>query len=343
MNFPATHYEMSQDAGLFIPPARYPSPPKNMWFDVPKEPPSSSAHRSQSIFPWEVHQPRPSRYFAADRLEQEVQTEPSTQGGSDLRIDTRRPQTADSSARPTTPTITISRSDPWTSFPRLNAWDDMPEIGRYVEGLQKHRRVKSQGSAGSSLRALSPSRPGVGSQKRSKPQGFLLTDFPSETERPSLPVTPAPIRRPSFWGDDNTGFAEDIPKQPLPAAEGVPAQSEWVCVHGRRWRLTDCPCNLTNVTHHHKDPATQLQKLAQQQSEALLRKLSSEGFESGVSRDIPTRPMPFGSEDLKLPAQPQQTAGPGSPSRQQPSGRVTGTVDRTSSSFTSAPEPGPTS
>jgi hypothetical protein len=37
-----------------------------------------------------------------------------------------------------------------------------------------------------------------------------------------LPVTPAPVRRPSFWGDERDEEGE------LPAAEGVPAQEEWV-------------------------------------------------------------------------------------------------------------------
>jgi hypothetical protein len=49
-----------------------------------------------------------------------------------------------------------------------------------------------------------------------------LTDFPSELERPSLPVTPAPIRRPSFWGEERDADGE------LPAAEGVPSQEDWV-------------------------------------------------------------------------------------------------------------------
>lgn len=49
-----------------------------------------------------------------------------------------------------------------------------------------------------------------------------ITDFPTELERPSLPVTPAPVRRTSFWGEEQEESAE------LPAAEGVPKQEEWV-------------------------------------------------------------------------------------------------------------------
>ena len=50
---------------------------------------------------------------------------------------------------------------------------------------------------------------------------FKLTDFPTEVERPSLPVTPAPIRRPSFWGEERD-------ESQLPAADGVPKQEDWV-------------------------------------------------------------------------------------------------------------------
>jgi len=93
-----------------------------------------------------------------------------------------------------------------------------------------------------------------------------LTDFPTEFERPSLPVTPAPVRRPSFWGDERDDDGE------LPAAEGVPAQAEW-------------------------DPVAQLDILARRQSEVLASKLGVD--ESG--REIPTRPLPYGSEGVKSP------------------------------------------
>lgn len=93
-----------------------------------------------------------------------------------------------------------------------------------------------------------------------------LTDFPTELERPSLPVTPAPVRRPRFWGDERDEEGE------LPAAEGVPAQTDW-------------------------DPAAQLDILARRQSEVLASKLGAD--ESG--REIPTRPLPYGSEGVKSP------------------------------------------
>lgn len=128
-------------------------------------------------------------------------------------------------------------------------------------------------------------------------RGSKVTDFPSETERPSLPVTPAPIRRARFWGGGAPGIGDDE-HSALPAAEGVPEPGEWVCAHGLRWRPSDCLCNLTNILRASKDPAAQLQKLAKQQSEALLEKLG------GTSRDVsslPSRAVPFGSEQLTSP------------------------------------------
>ena len=101
----------------------------------------------------------------------------------------------------------------------------------------------------------SPTEPGIAGRDRVKPNNFKLTDFPSEVERPSLPVTPAPIRRPSFWGDDAPESGEgDAGASHLPAAEGVPAQTEWVCLHGRRWTPANCPCNLTDVSYPPQGP-----------------------------------------------------------------------------------------
>jgi hypothetical protein len=63
------------------------------------------------------------------------------------------------------------------------------------------------------------------------------------------------------------------------------------------------------VLRYHKDPAAQLQKLAKEQSELLFQRLgagSGGGGEGGVvgggeEREIPTRPLPFGSENVRSP------------------------------------------
>ena len=342
MNFPQTHYEMSSDTAPFVPPPRYPSPPKNMWFEVPKEPPAPPAAKPRAIFPWETHQPRASRVFADLPSEPEPTPaeEPATEASGERKHSTEsRPQaepsiteasTVEAKSEPETPVSQggpLSPSTPWSSFPRTNAWDDVPEIERYVEGLQqKHRRTRSQGLK---LGGLPPS--GLTQEEVTQRRGSKLTDFPSEVERPSLPVTPAPIRRPKFWGGGAPGIGADEDEaddeEQLPAAQGVPAQSEWVCVHGILWKPDECLCDLTNVLRFHKDPIAQLQKLAKQQSELLRQKLGEGGeggSDLGVStgmqgREIPNRPLPFGSEDIKSPTYVAQTSGVLSPKPVKPS------------------------
>ena len=55
----------------------------------------------------------------------------------------------------------------------------------------------------------------------------------------------------------------------------------------------------------------QLQALAQQQSEALLRRLSrDDDAQGGAKREIPSRPLPFGSESLYSPTYVAQSGPP---------------------------------
>ncbi|KAI8284410.1 hypothetical protein K4K60_001985 [Colletotrichum sp. SAR11_57] len=267
LNFPSQVYEMSQDTAPFVPPERYPSPPRNMWYEVPKEKPAPPTQKPRPIFPWEVNQPKPTRIFTGELASPSAEEPSSTTTGSSTTGQKSEPST------PATPTIRVATSDPWNAFTRTNAWDEVPEIERYVEGLQKHRRGRSQGSLG-----------GTPVAKVAKEHGLKLTDFPSVVDRPSLPVTPAPIRRPKFWGGGGPGASEGDDEEELPAAHGVPPQSDW-------------------------DPAVQLQKLAKQQSEALLKKLGGEGGPEGVSREIPTRPLPFGSEGIFSPTYVAQSSG----------------------------------
>ncbi|ORY71765.1 family 8 glycosyl transferase [Pseudomassariella vexata] len=280
-NLPATVYEMSQDPTPFVPPVRYPSPPKDMWFEVPKERPTE---KPKSIFPWETHRPRPSRVFADDssRAGLNIETPSTATGEPWANAPSETQPSAESSViepvTPTTPAVHVTSSDPWTSFTRTNAWDEVPEIERYVGAMQKHRRSKSLKSPGS---IGMPSPGGAVNESEWRQHGTKLTDFPSEAERPSLPVTPAPIRRPKFWGGGGPGIGDDGDEDPLlPHAEGVPRQTEW-------------------------DPVAQLQKLAKQQSEVLLQKL---GGGARDSSDLPPRPLPYGSEELTSPTYVAQSA-----------------------------------
>ncbi|KAK2728608.1 glycogenin [Colletotrichum kahawae] len=250
LNFPSQVYEMSQDPAPFVPPERYPSPPRNMWYEVPTQKPAPPTQKPRPIFPWEVNQPKPTRIFTGELASPSAEEPSSTPTGSSTTGQKSEPST------PATPTLRVAASDPWTAFTRTNAWDEVPEIERYVEGLQKHRRGRSQGSLG-----------GTPVAKVAKEHGLKLTDFPSVVDRPSLPVTPAPIRRPKFWGGGGPGTAEGDDEEELPAAHGVPPQSDW-------------------------DPAVQLQKLAKQQSEALLKKLGGEGGPEGSSGGVVLSPQP---------------------------------------------------
>lgn len=261
---------MSQDVNLFVPPERYPTPPRNMWFEIPKQPPALSTESPPPIFPWEGYQPPATRVFQDrpgplkqdDSPSDEIpglpgpHTEPSMTGSS-ITVETDIPDS------PSTPTTVPHSSDIWATFDRSNAWDDDPKIQRYAERLQEKTQPKRSFQAS----RMAPGQLAI-NDFRGRWRGMLVTDFPSKDERPSLPVTPAPLHnRLSSWGIGGPGDQES-----LPAAKGVPSQVDWVCVHGRIWKPDDCLCNLTNVLRYHKDPAAQLRKLAEEQSNVLMRK-----------------------------------------------------------------------
>lgn len=214
---------MSQDVKPFVPPARYPSPPKDMWYEVPKQRPAPSTQAPKSIFPWEAKQPQPSRAFPA------VPDDPPPAEVKDAEAATALPAAlSEVDSVPTKSLAADSGPAPsiWSSFTLVNAWDDVPEISRYVERARGHRRGKS--SQISLPTAKSGDVPETSAKRKPNFQSLKLTDFPTEMERPSLPVTPAPVRRPSFWGDDGDDAGNDGATA-VPTADGVPAQSEWVC------------------------------------------------------------------------------------------------------------------
>ncbi|CAG8949436.1 hypothetical protein HYFRA_00005065 [Hymenoscyphus fraxineus] len=254
-NFPSTHYEMSSDPTPFQAPPRYPDPPRDMYYEVPKTP---TYQKPAPIFPWEKNASKPTRVFYEDHPEitepfsstVEFAPEPPV---SSARQEVVTPVTPITS---TTPIIQLTPTDPWQTYSRGNAWDDIPEIERYIGHLQKNRKGNIQVLQGS----------GVGVEEQaSRRHSMRLTDFPTEFERPSLPVTPAPIRRSQFWGEERNSRGE------LPAAEGVPSQEEW-------------------------DPATRLEQLARQQSDVLAHKLGEI-----PAKELPTRSLPYGSEGVISP------------------------------------------
>lgn len=240
-----------------------------MYYEVPKTP---TYQKPAPIFPWETKDaPKPTRVFAEDEDLQPTSLEPTDDGES----------TDQATSLASASTVTTIPSDPWHSFSSnsRNAWDDIPEIERYIGALQKNRKGNIQVLQGYGSGVNEDELPGSGRRRAS----VRVTDFPTEIERPSLPVTPAPIRRPKFLGGDDNGDEGE-----LPVAEGVPAQTEWVCM-----QLWTCFARLL-ILILVQDPAAQLEALARRQSEVLGRELG----EGVGGKEIPQRPMPFGSEGV---------------------------------------------
>ncbi|KAF2139616.1 glycosyltransferase family 8 protein [Aplosporella prunicola CBS 121167] len=221
-NFPSETYTFSESKELFQAPVVYPEPPKDMWYEVPKTKPKVS-EEPKPIFPWETERPkaRPTRVFAEDapqpKLEPQITPEP-------LAVSQKEEPISQASTATTPP------EDPWQSFGQSkNAWDSVPGIERYVRAVLGAQTKKARPSSLSlesisqSSDILSPT--GEGDKGKERHESLILTDFPTAVERPSLPVTPAPIRRPTFWGEEKSE------KSQLPSAEGVPDQAEWVCPH----------------------------------------------------------------------------------------------------------------
>lgn len=131
----------------------------------------------------------------------------------------------DEELTPITPSIKVTSDDPWSSFESRNAWDQVTGIDRYVRALNKRNKSISGTSRPSASDAVVSPAGDVTQTPFERRESLILTDFPSEIDRPSLPVTPAPMRRPMFWGEERDQSGK------LPSAEGVPDQADWVCCH----------------------------------------------------------------------------------------------------------------
>lgn len=196
-----------------------------MWYEVPKNKPVPY-QRPKPIFPWELEREpqRPTRVFADD-----VPPEPVP--APTLAVSPPTAEAAGSNvtsgSEPKESKSTVGQREAteegWQAFTQsANAWDSVPGIDNYVRAILGAQAKRSRPQPEPipldkvNEELLSP-----GSKDRQK--SLVITDFPSALERPSLPVTPAPIRRPTFWGEERDEEGN------LPAAEGVPDQTEWVC------------------------------------------------------------------------------------------------------------------
>jgi hypothetical protein len=228
-NFKHQAYTMSEDTALFQPPPSYPEAPKNMYYQVPATKPEPQ--RLTQLFPWETHAPKPTRVFAP---EQPLPLASPPEEALPVQL-----------SEPLAPSEVLHLRAPfepsaetWESYSRSNAWDEDPHIQRYIESIQQARHARTQVISGSSHPSTSTrsSQDLTGSSTTTiteTPSGhrpsIILTDFPTEVERPSLPVTPAPIQRNRGIGGDGDEY-DASGSAALPAAEGVPSQQEWVGV-----------------------------------------------------------------------------------------------------------------
>ena len=254
-NFPTTQYSMSHDSGLFQAPRSSSEPP--------------ALAKPKPLFPWEANAPKPTRVFAEDLVSPDPEPAPesatattATEGSFST---SGTPETSvanpsmDAPARADfEPPLFQPSGEPFTAFKRTNAWDEVPEIDHYVRALQKDRRGPPPQIVPLSTAALSPTSapstaptstsfvpadaapavadpdaPAAADDAKPRRPSMKLTDFPTEIERPSLPVTPAPVRRASYW-DSATGAADDDDEAGagpgsarLPGADGVPPPQDW--------------------------------------------------------------------------------------------------------------------
>ena len=195
--------------------------------------------KPKPIFPWEERALPPTRLFVEDLIP-ESEADPDFEQAESVLPDISSPMAALAQATPSfdesveksnkkppqTPVRqkSMPSEEPWQDFIRAsNVWDSVPGINTYVRAV-KDSQEKLKKPVASNIGELNALQLQTENEKDTQRiESLVLTDFPTEIERPSLPVTPAPIQRPVFWGDEREAtFA-------LPPAEGVPSQADWVC------------------------------------------------------------------------------------------------------------------
>lgn len=129
-----------------------------------------------------------------------------------------------------------ANESPWELFDARtkNAWDDIMGIESYVRALSAHQKNRGKVQVlqmqpppqADQTGPLAPTNEAEAEELiekvKERRESLILTDFPTAIERPSLPVTPAPVRRATFWSGEKEG------EDQLPPAEGVVSQEDWV-------------------------------------------------------------------------------------------------------------------
>lgn len=163
------------------------------------------AQKPKPLFPWEQSAKKATRTFANEG--KPSATKPSSSEG------------AASQGMPSSFDPPVSPS-PIESLTRTNIWDNVTSIDEYVRAMKQSqaKRGKVQVLHNFDEKDFAANPPSTARRRES----MILTDFPTDVERPSLPVTPAPRRPLTFWGEERDEEGN------LPAAEGVPDQADWV-------------------------------------------------------------------------------------------------------------------
>ena len=187
-----------------------------MYYQVPPRP--EPAEQPNPIFPWEQssRKAKPTRVFP-EPAPIKPQAPPPPAPTEKSEPEQTPSQQSTSSQTP----LSEPLSQTYDEFSRTNAWDSVGSIEQYVRAMKQNqaKRGNVQVLHNDDERDFPLDYPTTTTTKRR--ESLILTDFPTEVERPSLPVTPAPVRRPAFWSEERDEAGE------LPAAEGVPDQAEW--------------------------------------------------------------------------------------------------------------------
>ncbi|KAJ6074754.1 uncharacterized protein N7446_002531 [Penicillium canescens] len=204
-------YTMSDDTQLFQPPASYPEAPRNMYYQVPAT--RSAPEKPAPVFPWESHAPKPTRVFPTEQPPPEsTEDEPTPSQTTKDPIHNPPPRPPQAPPTPESPT------------------NQAPNHGKHTHAPTPG--TKTPRSSATSKQCNKPAKPEPKDSVSSPPSigrkpSTIITDFPTEVERPSLPVTPAPIHRGSgSYGASHDG-SDASGAHGLPTAEGVPSQEEW--------------------------------------------------------------------------------------------------------------------
>ncbi|KAK8153669.1 nucleotide-diphospho-sugar transferase [Phyllosticta citrichinensis] len=306
-NLPSETYTFSENRELFQPPASYPEPPRDMYYELPKSKPKTQ-DAPKPIFPWEQERerPKPSRVFVEDSLP--PQASPAAQAEeqefSKGLANVQSPEHSSSSSSGSPPLV----EDPWQAFGQnLNAWDSVPGIDKYVRSVMgtQGRRSKptsiSLAGLGQPPEIMSP----IGARPGGRRESLILTDFPSAVERPSLPVTPAAVRRPTFWGGERDEAGD------LPPAEGVPNQAEWDpqerLEHLRRLSLLELEHLKQSATSPNSAPLRQLPEHSVSTTEEMTSPPADSTAEVSQETEIEKKEK-LGQQKSVAPVQPVQYA-----------------------------------